>query len=277
MNLFIVATPIGNLKDISLRAIDTLKNADLILCEDTRVSIKLLNHYSIKKPLMSYQKFNEKEISDKLESLFEKYNNIALISDAGAPGFSDPGAVIVDKAYKIGANVISIPGACAFAAGYSISGILNTSFVFLGFLPRKTSEQVKLFKELETSIFSFYGFYESPLRLIKTLENLQCIQTKTICVFNDLTKLHERTYRGNISEVLNELKANENASKGEYTVLFEIENKKELPVELSLEAQILNEMVLNKISVKEAIKKLSIKYAKNDLYKAGLNIKTIIK
>ena len=251
--LSVVATPIGNLKDISYRAIETLQSADLILCEDTRSSLPLLNHYNIKKPLKSYHKFNEVEVSNNLENLFKEYNNIALISDAGTPGFSDPGYAVINKAYELGVNVTSIPGACAFITAYSMCGIQNTNFTFLGFLPKNKKEQVDL------------------------LKNLESIKTKTVCVFNDLTKMFERVYRGTLNEVLLQLEENPNTKKGEYCVIFELENEEEQKKEqsLCLEALIAHEIFTKNITIKDAIKNLSKDYSKNELYKASLNLKEL--
>ncbi len=275
--LSVVATPIGNLKDFSARAIETLKSADLILCEDTRSSLPLLNHYEIKKPLKSYYKFNELEVSENLEMLFNEYPHIALISDAGTPGFSDPGYAVVNRAYELGVNVTAIPGACAFITAYSMCGIQNTNFTFLGFLPKNKKEQVDLFKNIAISPFKLFGFYESPLRIVESLKNLDCIQTKTVCVFNDLTKMFERVYRGSLGEVINELEENPNTKKGEYCVIFEVENiiKQEKEQSLCLEALIAHEVFSKNITVKDAIKNLSKDYSKNDLYKASLNLKEL--
>lgn len=276
-SLTVVATPIGNLKDFSLRAIETLQNADLILCEDTRSSLPLLNHYEIKKPLKSYHKFNELEVCENLEELFNTYSNIALISDAGTPGFSDPGYAVVNKAYNLGVKVSSIPGACAFITAYSMCGIQNTNFTFLGFLPKNKKEQVDLFKNLVNLPFKLFGFYESPLRIIESLKNLETINTKTVCVFNDLTKMFERVYRGSLNEVINQLEENPNTKKGEYCVIFEVENqeKQEKEQPLCLEALIAHEVFTKNITIKDAIKNLSKDYSKNDLYKASLNLKEL--
>lgn len=279
-SLSVVATPIGNLKDFSARAIETLQSADLILCEDTRSSLPLLNYYEIRKPLKSYHKFNEIEVSENLENLFKEYNNIALISDAGTPGFSDPGYAVVNKAFEIGVNVTAIPGACAFITAYSMCGIQNTNFTFLGFLPKNKKDQVDLFKNIAISPFKLFGFYESPLRIVESLKNLECIKTKTVCVFNDLTKMFERIYRGTLEQVIKELEENPNSKKGEYCVIFEVENieneeKQKKEQSLCLEALIAHEVFTKNISIKEAIKKLSKDYSKNELYKASLNLKEL--
>lgn len=276
--LYIVSTPIGNLKDMSARAIETLENCDLILCEDTRISLKLLNHFNIKKPLQKYEKFSEEKVSSSLEALFEKYNNIALITDAGTPCISDPGSVLVKKARALNANVFAIPGSCAIIYAISVSGFKYDGFSFLGFLPRTDEKQKDLFLEIEkNNFFDCFCFYESPNRLLKSLRNLAKISTDEVCVINDATKLHEKHYCGKIEDVILQLENNENLTKGEYVVVFKtVKNtKEEEKKELSKEALLVEEMITKNCSIKEAVKNLSESFSRNELYKASLNVKNL--
>ena len=277
-NLFIVSTPIGNLKDMSQRAIETLSSCDLILCEDTRVSLKLLNHFNIKKPLQKYEKFSEEKVSNNLEKLFEKYNNIALITDAGTPCISDPGTKLVEKARGLGTAVFAVPGSCAIIYAISVCGFDFNNFAFLGFLPRSENEQKKLFSQVSRSdVVDCFCFYESPNRLLKTINNLKEINVEKICVINDATKLHEKHYVGDINKVIFELEQNENLTKGEYVVVFKIKKEaiSESKKELSNEALLIEEMINNNCSLKQAIKNLSDKFSRNELYKASLNLKNL--
>lgn len=277
--LFIVSTPIGNLADITYRAVETLKNSDLILCEDTRVSSKLLSHFQISKPLMKYEKFSESTVSNNISELFDKYNTISVITDAGTPGISDPGSVIVKAAREHGFDMFGIPGASAVIYNMSISGFDNNNFCFLGFLPRKDNEQKKLFESLKENSenINAFVFYESPLRIIDTLENLKQIETENVFVVKEATKLHEKQFFGSLDEVLEKLKADDKTQKGEYVVSFTIpktESKQENE-KVCLEAEIVREVFDKNISVKDAVKNLSNKYSRNELYRASLNLKHI--
>lgn len=276
--IYIVSTPIGNLGDMTYRAVETLEKSDLILCEDTRVSTKLLSHFNIKKPLMKYEKFTEDKVAKNIDELFKKYNTISLITDAGTPGISDPGSVLVKKARENGFNIFGIPGASAVIYNMSISGLENNNFCFLGFLPRKDNEQKKLFKSLSENSehINAFVFYESPLRIISTLENLKSIKTENVFIVKEATKLHEKQIFGNLDEVLEKLKNDDKTEKGEYVISFTIpkkENKTDDTV--CLEAEIISEVFTKKISAKDAIKNLSNKYPRNELYKASLNLKNL--
>lgn len=276
--LYIVSTPIGNLGDITYRAVETLKNSDLILCEDTRVSTKLLSHFSISKPLMKYEKFSEGKVSSGIKELFDKYNTISVITDAGTPGISDPGSVIVKAARENGFNIFAIPGASAAIYNVSTSGLDNNNFCFLGFLPRKDGEQKKLFESLSlgSENINMFVFYESPLRIISTLENLKSIATENVYVVKEATKLHEKQFFGKLDEILGILKADDKTGKGEYVVSFTIpKTKNEKSEKVCLEKEIVGEVFDKNISVKEAIKNLSNKFPRNELYKSSLNLKNL--
>lgn len=219
--LYIVATPIGNLSDITFRAIDVLKNVDLILCEDTRVSRKLLDYYGITTKVISYhQHSNDRKINSLLEKL-KSGLNLALITDAGTPGISDPGnKLIADVITSMGDNceVIPIPGASAVISALSISGLPTDKFLFLGFIPHKKGRET-LFKNIEASTETIV-FYESTHRIIKTLESLDKLlsDNRSVVVCRELTKKFETVYRGKINEVLNNLKGDN--TKGEFVVVI---------------------------------------------------------
>ncbi len=230
--LYIIATPIGNLKDISLRALEVLKKSDLIICEDTRVTSKLLSRYEIKKPLLSYhQQSGEKKLQRITEEL-RKGKNVAYVSDGGTPGISDPGGKLVERVSKELPKVetIPIPGPCALIAAASVSGLPMENFSFLGFPPSKKKRQ-KFFKEA-LSYFHTVIFYESPHRIIKALEEIIEIENREMVVLREATKIHERIYRGSAESILEELKKESNI-RGEFTVIvkeapnhkFQITNK----------------------------------------------------
>jgi len=214
--LFLVATPIGNLNDISARALDTLRNADLIACEDTRQTLKLLSHFGIHKPLTSYHDFNEREKAMELAGRIETGENIALVSDAGTPAISDPGFRIVRLCRDRGIPVVSIPGANAAITALSASGLPSDQFLFVGFLPpRKTARREHL-----ESLRTFRGtliFYEGPHRIIAALEDMQeVLGDRETCIGRELTKLHEEYLFGKLSKVRDRIK-----ELGEFVVVVE--------------------------------------------------------
>jgi len=214
--LYIIATPIGNLKDITLRALEILKKVDLIACEDTRVTKKLLNHYDIKTSLISYHQHSKTTRVDYLIDKLKKEQNIALVTDAGTPGISDPGGKLVEEAVKNDIEVIPIPGASALAALVSVAGINLQNFIFLGFPPHKKGRET-FFKEVKKSNLPVI-FFESRYRIpkaLKTLENSQVI------IGRELTKMHEEIIRGSAEEVLEYFENNPEKVKGEFAVIIE--------------------------------------------------------
>ncbi len=216
--LYVVSTPIGNLDDITLRALQILKHVDLIAAEDTRRTRKILSRFDIHTKLVSYFEHNELKKLDRLLSQMETGKEIALVSDAGTPGISDPGYRLIQQAVERGIRVIPIPGPSAVIAALSISGLPTDSFYFAGFLPRKGGKRRKLLDKLRdldgTSIL-----YESPHRLIKTLEDLlEVCGDRQVVVTRELTKAFEEAIRGSISEVINTLK--DRRIRGELTIVL---------------------------------------------------------
>jgi len=226
--IYLVATPIGNLEDITLRALKVLKEVDLIAAEDTRNTLKLLNHFEIKNTLISYHRHNEEIKVDNLIKRVKEGENIAVVSDAGTPGISDPGEVIVKEAIKNDIEVIPIPGACAAVNALIASGLDTKEFTFFGFLPlnkklrRKKLEEIK--NETKTIIL-----YEAPHKLKNTLQDLQefCDDRKVVLA-RELTKIHEEFIRGNINEIISK----SNDLKGEMIIL--IQGAKKIEEELYL-------------------------------------------
>jgi len=217
---FVVATPIGNLGDITFRAIETLKSVDLILCEDTRETKKILNKYNINKPTMSYHAQSKLSKTDKIFELLEEGKNLALVSDAGTPGISDPGSLLISqiRARTTLAQVIPIPGATAVIAALSASGLPTHEFTFLGFLPHKKGRET-LFKEIRDAKRTMV-FYESPHRILKTLEMLvKFCPNKKVCVARELTKIYEEFKTGTPAEVLEYFLKNKDKQRGEFTVI----------------------------------------------------------
>jgi 16S rRNA (cytidine1402-2'-O)-methyltransferase len=223
-NLYIVATPIGNLEDISLRALRILKEVDLILCEDTRVTKKLLDRYQIKKPLLSYHQHSKLQKIDYIISLLKEGKNLALVSDSGTPGVSDPGNKLVNEVVKWLSDrvkIVPIPGPSALTCAASVSGFPMDKFLFLGFLPKKKKRK-EVLKEILESKYPVI-FYESPYRILKTLKELRDAMnseqraTNNILVARELTKKFETIYRGKIDEVIEKIE--KSPVKGEFVVI----------------------------------------------------------
>ena len=215
--LYIVATPIGNLSDITLRALETLKKVDIIACEDTRVTIKLLNHYNIKKPLIS---FHQHSRLDRLDSIIDKLTegkDVALVTDAGTPGISDPGGKLVQEALNREVEIVSIPGPSALIALASVAGINMSKFIFMGFAPHKKGRETFFREVAESKIPAAY--FDSPHRLIKNLEMLaQFSPEKKVVVGRELTKIFEEIKRGSVKEMA-DYYSKKTQIKGEITVL----------------------------------------------------------
>ncbi len=276
--LYLVPTPIGNLKDITLRALEVLENADVVAAEDTRQTIKLLNHFNLKKTLISYHMHNEQGKSNEILERLKSGENIALVSDAGMPGISDPGSVIVKKCIEEGLDFEVLPGATAFATALIYSGLDNSAFMFKGFIPRDNKSRNILVEELkdrkETLIF-----YEAPHRLLSTLDFLfKNFGDRNIAVCRELTKLHEEIVRGKLSEVMEHFI--DNSPRGEFVLVLdglseeEIEKEKRAEFEeLSIEEHIVK-YINEGLSKKDAIKKVAKdrKLPKSEIYKYSTNI-----
>jgi 16S rRNA (cytidine1402-2'-O)-methyltransferase len=212
--LILVPTPIGNLSDITLRALETLKNADVIAAEDTRHSQKLLRHYSIDKPLV---RLDAHTIAERGDAVLSRYTRIAFITDAGTPGISDPGVELVQLALRRGDSIEVLPGATAFVPALVLSGLMTARFTFEGFLPRKGGARKERLKAIAASTATSI-LYEAPQRLKATLQDLLNVCTdRPASVSRELSKLHETTYRGTLSEILGQLGQNE--VKGEVVIV----------------------------------------------------------
>lgn len=221
VNLYIVATPIGNLKDITLRALEVLKSADLVVCEDTRVTKKLLDKYEIAKPTVSYHMHSKIFRIDDIVEMLREGKNIALVSDAGTPAISDPGSVLIQKAREeLGdeLQIVPVPGPSALTSALSATGFTDSEFLFLGFLPHKKGRETA-FKEIAASE-RVVVFYESPHRIIKALESLvEFCPEKKIGICRELTKIYEEVKIGVVSELLEYYKMNEDKVRGEFVVV----------------------------------------------------------
>lgn len=269
--LYLVATPIGNLEDITLRALKILKQVDLIAAEDTRNTLKLLNHFDIKKPLISYHRHNE-EI--KVDSLIQKLidgENIAIVSDAGTPGISDPGEIIVKAAIKNNIEIIPIPGACAAINALIASGLDTKEFAFIGFLPlnkKLRKEKLLCIKNENKTVI----IYEAPHKLKTTLEDLkEIVENRKVVLAREITKIHEEFIRGNIEDLIEK----SDGLKGEMIILIEGAREKKDEI-------ILNNLPLEEhynyykkqgLDKKEIIKKISKDrgVSKNDIYMSFIN------
>lgn len=276
--LYLVPTPIGNLKDITLRALETLKEVDIIAAEDTRQTLKLLNHFEIKKPLLSYHKFNEQIKSDKIIELLMEGKNIALVSDAGTPGISDPGSVIVESCIEKMIEFEVLPGATAITTALVYSGLDTTKFLFRGFLPRENKERRIITNELMVSQETII-FYEAPHRLLDTLTFLlETFDNRRIAVCRELTKMYQEIYRGTLIQAIEYF--TQNKPRGEFVLVLEgkkleeiKKEQKEMWNDLSIEEHILKH-INNGMNKKEAIKLVAKEreLPKSEVYKFSTNI-----
>lgn len=221
--LYIIPTPIGNLEDISLRALRILKEVDLILCEDTRVTAKLLSHYQISKRTIAYHQFNEHKQLPSFIKLIQQHTSIAMVSDAGTPGISDPGFLLIRECIKENIDIECLPGATAFVPALVNSGLPCDRFYFYGFLPHKKGRQTAL--QYLSEIKETFILYESPFRLIKTLEQLveSCGPERKVCVSRELTKIYEENVRAPLPDVIEYFK--QKTVKGEIVIIVEGNNK----------------------------------------------------
>lgn len=268
--LYLVATPIGNLEDITLRAIKILKEVDIVVAEDTRQTLKLLNHLDISKPLISYHRHNEEIKVDGLIEKLKEGSNIAVVSDAGTPVISDPGEVIVKEALKNNIDIIPIPGACALINGLICSGLDTKEFCFLGFLSLNKKIRKEKLKEIEKESKTII-LYEAPHKILNTLKDLgEVLENRKVVLARELTKIHEEFIRGTINEILEKYKE----PRGEHIIIIEGNKiKKE-----DIQNDILNYMTIKEhynyyekqgFSKNEIIKKIAKdrNVSKNEIYK----------
>lgn len=261
--LYLVPTPIGNLSEMSPRAIETLQSVDVIACEDTRTSGQLLKHFDIRKRLIAYQNFNEEKSSLGIVKLLEEGNNVALISDAGYPCINDPGQTVVSRVIEEGYHVVSISGPSAFLNALVASGLIVMPFCYIGFVSSNASERRKkfnIYKDL--SMTSIY--YEAPHRIERFLKDmLEIFGDRNICLARELTKLHEEYLRGKISEILEVI----DTIKGEMVVIVEAK-KEERVVDLSNIMGMVNQYIDQGMSKSDAIKAIAKEtgYNKNEIY-----------
>lgn len=264
--LFLVATPIGNLSDMSFRAIETLKSADLIACEDTRHTRKLLTHFEISNRLISYHEHNEEARAEELAAKLSAGMNIAIVSDAGTPAICDPSYRIVQRAYEIGAKVVSVPGPVAFVNAVVISGLPTDSIYFGGFLPSKTGERQKRLAEVST-IPATLCFYESPHRIAKSLSDcLKVLGDRNAAIVREITKLHEERIFGTLSELVQR----ELSLKGEIVLVIDRKGTTSGLEETGQKSLVERYLELeNELDSKAALKKVAKEFGigKSDAYR----------
>jgi len=269
--LYLVATPIGNLKEMNERGIEILKEVDVIAAEDTRNTMKLLSHFGIKTRCIAHHLHNEKESANGLIKMLEEGYNIALVSDAGYPLLSDPGQVVVNLVIEAGFNVVPISGSNAALNAVVASGLSAQPFLFYGFLGSSEKERIATLQELKNYPQTLI-FYEAPHRIEKMLKSaLEVLGNRKMCLARELTKKHEEFIRGNIRDVLEVV----DELKGEMVVVIEGCKKEKDSISIDLIYGRINEHIENGLSSKEAIKKVAKEYgiSKNELYKQyhGLN------
>lgn len=249
--VYFVATPIGNLQDITLRALETLKEADVIFCEDTRHTVKLLNAYEIKKPLYACHKFNEKEAGEKILEASRRGEKVAVVSDAGTPVISDPGNVVCQTLREAGEPFTVIPGACAFVAGLVLSALPADKFTFIGFLPDKQSEKkavLEKYKDLDTTLI----FHCAPQDLQKTVQTMyEVFGDRQASAVREITKLHEEAVRFSLQE------GYPKEPRGEFVLLVEGAKAQESPLNALSEKEHIQHYMRAGLDKKEALKKVA--------------------
>lgn len=276
--LYLVPTPIGNLKDITLRALEVLEAVDIVAAEDTRQSIKLLNHFNIKKTLISYHQHNEQGKSENLIERLKEGKSIALVSDAGTPGISDPGSVIVSKCIEEGISFEVLTGATAVTTALVYSGMDTTKFIFRGFLPRENKDRRAVIEELKSRKETLI-FYEAPHRLKETLLFLKDnLGNRKISICRELTKLHEEILRFTLEEAL--IYYTEKNVKGEFVLVVEGKSEEDILSEerskwedLSIEDHI-KSYIDEGLNKKDAVKKVAKdrKLSKSEVYKYSIEL-----
>lgn len=281
--LLVVATPIGNLNDLTPRAANALRSADLIAAEDTRVTMKLLNHLDIKKPMISCHRHNEEgKASGIIERMLAEDLTVALTCDAGTPAISDPGQFLVDAAWQAGIRVTPISGASATVTALSASGFDSREFGFFGFLPREKKALTEKLQSIRATGLSSAVIYESPHRITDLTRVIgDAMPDVRLLVCCDLTKKYELMLRGTPAEVLQKLEANPNTEKGEYCLVIEFPPMPEADEPEAAEENLSPELMLLKRmldgeSLSEAARALKDQLPRNELYRAKLTVKTFI-
>jgi 16S rRNA (cytidine1402-2'-O)-methyltransferase len=271
--LYIISTPIGNLEDITLRALRILKEVDLVAAEDTRRTRHLLTHYGIQKPLLSYHEHNERMREDRLLEKLREGKNVALVTDAGTPGISDPGEPLIRRAIREKIPLIPVPGPAAAMAALSISGLPTDRFLFYGFLPAKSSARKKVLEGLrkrpETLVF-----YESPRRLPALLkEALEILGDRQVAVAREITKIFEETLRGTLAEVLEKIGKEE--VKGEITVVLAGNTEREAVDSPAIREALRECLEDSGVSWKDAVERVAeeLGVAKREVYREALKMK----
>lgn len=273
--IYIVATPIGNLADITLRAVDVLKGVDLVAAEDTRHSRRLLDHYDVSTKMISLHEHNESEKSDYLISRVKEGESVALISDAGTPLISDPGYTLVSRAKECGVNVVPVPGPSALIAALCSSGIASDKFIFEGFLPAKNKAKEEVLKAYENERRTVI-FYESPHRILATLEVMaRVFGGRKLCVARELTKRYETIKYGLVSEILHWMQADDHQSRGEFVLVLDGSQNEPLSAsdeqKLTLLSRLLQELPPKKAS---AVVADVMGGSKKEIYNLALSLRS---
>ena len=281
--LYIVATPIGNSRDMSPRGRQILEEADMIAAEDTRRSMVLLGKLEIRNKLVSNHKFNEYGKAKFFINAMKQGQSVAVITDAGTPCISDPGNELIKAAVEEGIRVVGVPGCCAAVNALAISGFDLSSFTFFGFFPRERADRRKLVEKLRRGDTRTFALYESPKRIMDLVdflieEDVRC----RLCLCNDMTKLHEMSFRGTPAEVKEQLLAKGNYDKGEYAVVLEVDEDyifRKIEHTVSAEAMLVDAMVAGDLGAKEAVAAVladeNNSYSKNELKAAALRLKKL--
>lgn len=273
--LYVVATPIGNLGDISLRAIETLKHVDLIAAEDTRHIQALLNHYAIDTRTVSLHQHNEQKMTPELIVKMQKGQSIALVSDAGTPLINDPGLPLVRAAWEAGVNVVPLPGPCAMIAALSVSGLALNRFVFEGFLPRTQSARRRFIEERKMSQMTWVC-YESSHRIAETVKDLAEIlpEHRQIVMARELTKIYETVAKGTASKILAQINQDNNMTRGEFVLIIDAEKEIEKNERIDAEQLRVLSLLMQHCSLKTAVS-LTVEIVggrKKDIYRTALKL-----
>lgn len=277
--LYVVATPIGNLQDITLRALEVLKAVEVIAAEDTRHTSGLLSHYAIRKKLVAVHEHNEHQAAEQLLARLRAGESVALVTDAGTPGISDPGAVVVDIVRQAGIAVVPVPGASAVITALSASGIRHNGFSFIGFLPASGSQRRKMLESLKAQKTTLV-FYEAPHRVVESVEDMAAVLggERKLTIARELTKTFETFHSCRLDEAVAWLQADPNQQRGEFVLLIESLPEPE-STEIAPEVDRMLRLLMAELPLKQAVK-LAAEISgekKNALYEYGLKIKDHLK